>query len=304
VEVPYGYADDGGYPDYDLYDEPADPSPIPAWPDVPATTPALGPAPTAGPDPAPQSAEDARRPAPGLLELTVPWSALAQRSASPATLTRIGPITAEQARLLAAVAATTPATRWRVILTDTHGHALAVTTIPRHTTRPHRHRAQPSSAAGLVGRVTVTVPITALDASLTPAGHPLLGVIAKGAARALLHLQQEAESSQTGPGGCDHHAAAAGYRPTAAIRGYVTARDQTCRYPCCRQPAWHADLDHTRPWHKGGRTCPCNLGALCRTHHILKQLQGWALTQPRPGVFQWTTPTGRTYTCEPDVHPA
>ena len=60
------------------------------------------------------------------------WSALALRSASPATLSRIGPITAEQARLLAAAAAATPATRWRVILTDAHGHALAVTTIPRH----------------------------------------------------------------------------------------------------------------------------------------------------------------------------
>ena len=108
----------------------------------------------------------------------------------------------------------------------------------------------------------------------------------------------------TAAGGCDHHAATAGYRPSAAIRDYVTARDQTCRYPCCRQPAWHADLDHTRPWHTGGPTCPCNLGALCRTHHILKQLQGWTLTQPRPGTFQWTTPTGRTYTTEPDIHPA
>ena len=61
---------------------------------------------------------------------------------------------------------------------------------------------------------------------------------------------------------------------------------------------------HTHPWHKGGPTCPCNLGALCRTHHILKQLQGWTLTQPRPGTFHWTTPTGRTYTCEPDIHPS
>ena len=48
-EVPDGYADDGGYPDYDLYDEPADPSPIPAWPHIPATTSAPGPAPTAAP---------------------------------------------------------------------------------------------------------------------------------------------------------------------------------------------------------------------------------------------------------------
>ncbi len=251
------------------------------------------------------------------------WSALALRSASPATLTRIGPITAEQARLLAAVAASGPATRWRVILTDPHGHALAVTTLPRHATRLRRipSPASPAGcsrppATGLVGRVTVTVPITALDAPPPPGGHGLLAGIATAAARALVGLQHELQSTEPDPskpgsgrpstaaGGCDHHAATAGYRPSAAIRDYVTARDQTCRYPCCRQPAWHADLDHTRPWHTGGPTCPCNLGALCRTHHILKQLQGWTLTQPRPGTFQWTTPTGRTYTTEPDIHPA
>jgi hypothetical protein len=80
----------------------------------------------------------------------------------------------------------------------------------------------------------------------------------------------------------------------------VIARDLTCRFPYCGQPAWRGDLDHTHPWHKGGRTCRCNLGPLCRFHHILKQLLGWSLTQPRPGVFQWTTPAGRVYTVEPD----
>ncbi|MGH3397707.1 MAG: HNH endonuclease signature motif containing protein, partial [Streptosporangiaceae bacterium] len=184
-------------------------------------------------------------------------------------------------------------------------------------------------------------PITALDGPPPPAGHPLLAALTRAAARALARLQHEIDSTEPGtsqpatsppatsppatsqpgtgqpgtgqsdpwqaaasPDDCRHHAATAGYRPTTAIRDYVTARDQTCRYPCCRQPAWHADLDHTRAWHRGGRTCPCNLGALCRTHHILKQLQGWTLTQPRPGTFQWTTPAGRTHTREPDIHPS
>ncbi len=68
LEVPEGYADDGGYPDYDLYDEPADPNPIPAWPPVPATTPALGPTahrPRRGPpgarQPSPTTMPDAPR---------------------------------------------------------------------------------------------------------------------------------------------------------------------------------------------------------------------------------------------------
>jgi len=285
VDVPDGYADEGGYLDCDLYDEPADPSPIPAWPSVPATI---------------SAASGAGQPARGRLELTLAWSALALGSASPGTLTRIGPVTAEQVRLLAAVAATSRATRWRVILTDSHGHALAVTAIPRRATRPRQDR-----GPGLVGRVTVTMPITALDGPLLPGGHPLLGAIASTAARLLLRLRQtaEADAEASQEDGCAHLGATSGYRPTTAIREYVIARDQTCRYPCCRQPAWHGDLDHSRPWHLGGRTCPCNLGALCRAHHILKQLQGWTLTQPRPGVFRWTTPAGRTYTTEPDVHP-
>src|SRR6185437_5223219 len=83
LEVPEGYADDGGYPDYDLYDEPDDPSPIPAWPGLPAPTPAPGhgpaPAGTAAPGPAPGPAAPGTgpatgRPARGLLELTMPWS--------------------------------------------------------------------------------------------------------------------------------------------------------------------------------------------------------------------------------------
>jgi hypothetical protein len=45
------------------------------------------------------------------------------------------------------------------------------------------------------------------------------------------------------------------------------------------------------------------LGGLCRFHHQLKQRRGWQLTQTS-GVFTWTTPTGRSYTTEPDSHAA
>ena len=104
-------------------------------------------------------------------------------------------------------------------------------------------------------------------------------------------------------GGCAHHLAAPGYRPPPSLREYITARDLTCRFITCRQPAWRANIDHTIPWEKGGLTCTCNLGGLCRFHHRLKQRLGWSLTQSAPGIFQWTTPTGRTYTATPDVHP-
>ncbi|HEY6480192.1 MAG TPA: HNH endonuclease signature motif containing protein, partial [Streptosporangiaceae bacterium] len=88
------------------------------------------------------------------------------------------------------------------------------------------------------------------------------------------------------------------------LRDYVVARDLTCRFPSCGQPAWRGDLDHTQPWEAGGLTCDCNLGALCRHHHILKQHPGWRLTQVRPGAFEWVTPTGRAYACAPASYAA
>ncbi|HWM96057.1 MAG TPA: hypothetical protein VNO54_03285, partial [Streptosporangiaceae bacterium] len=67
---------------------------------------------------------------------------------------------------------------------------------------------------------------------------------------------------------------------------------------------WRCDLDHSVPYQKGGKTCSCNLGGLCRFHHILKQHHLWRLVQPEPGSFAWITPTGRTYYAQPDQHAA
>jgi hypothetical protein len=77
----------------------------------------------------------------------------------------------------------------------------------------------------------------------------------------------------------------------------------TCRSAVCRQPAWRADLDHTRPYDQHGRTCTCNLGGGCRRDHQLKQHPRWKLEQDRPGFFTWITPAGRTYPVGPDTHP-
>jgi hypothetical protein len=57
-------------------------------------------------------------------------------------------------------------------------------------------------------------------------------------------------------------------------------------------------MDHTLAFDKGGRTCPCDLGALCRRHHQLKQERDWQLEQDGKGAFTWTTP-GLTYYKEP-----
>lgn len=103
-------------------------------------------------------------------------------------------------------------------------------------------------------------------------------------------------------GGCAHTMETKGYRVTRTLRRWVAIRDRTCRHPACRRRAPQCDQDHTVPYDKGGRTCPCGLGSLCRVHHQLKQLPGWHLSQDG-GVFTWTTPAGLTYRKEPHRYP-
>ncbi|MCW2898069.1 MAG: hypothetical protein JWO67_334 [Streptosporangiaceae bacterium] len=91
-----------------------------------------------------------------------------------------------------------------------------------------------------------------------------------------------------------------GYRPPAAMRRMVINRDGTCRFPTCRARAARCDHDHTLAHHRGGPTCPCNLGLLCRRHHRLKQGADWTLIQLWPGVLLWISPTGHCYTVGPD----
>ena len=88
-----------------------------------------------------------------------------------------------------------------------------------------------------------------------------------------------------------HH----GYRPPAAMRRLVQARDGSSSFPGCDRPAAQCDLDHTIPHHVGGPTCPCNLAALCRSHHRLKQHPDWTLIRLWPGVLLWISPTGHWY---------
>jgi hypothetical protein len=99
-------------------------------------------------------------------------------------------------------------------------------------------------------------------------------------------------------GTCDHQHAEPGYRPSRKLGHLVRARNATCPAPGCDATSWHADLDHTEPWPHGS-TDECNLGPPCRHNHRTKQAPGWKLEQPEPGLFRWTTPSGRTYETRP-----
>ncbi len=236
-------------------------------------------------------------PAPGgLIDVQIPWSTLVEDSGEPGHLSRIGPITPAQARYLADLAARDTAVQWRVIVTGPDGRAEAVTRVPRGRTDSVTH---PSP----VRQVTLTMSerdLSRPSANETPAVlRQALGAAAKAVERA----KQRAAMDAAAADGCAHEQESPAYRPPPRLREYITARDVTCRFPTCRQPAWRCDLDHSVPYDQGGRTCSCNLGGLCRFHHQLKQHRRWRLIQS-VGTFTWTTPAGRAYIAEPDRHAA
>lgn len=108
-------------------------------------------------------------------------------------------------------------------------------------------------------------------------------------------------TTEQGPAGVTtgahgHH----GYRPPAGMRRLIERTHQVCAFPTCDRPAPRCDLDHTIAWHQGGPTCPCNMSALCRRHHRLKQHPQWRLFQPWPGLLVWVTPAGKWHTVIPE----
>lgn len=97
------------------------------------------------------------------------------------------------------------------------------------------------------------------------------------------------------------------YKPPAALREFVIARDRTCQFPGCQTPGWRCDIDHVEPWTgdaDGGQTKADNLITLCRRHHRLKTHNNWRvrIRKPQDGrsdppetVIEWTSPHGQVH---------
>jgi hypothetical protein len=188
---------------------------------------------------------------------------------------------------------------------------------------PQRGQAkQRGGDSGLVSRITLTLPLDLVTGHAEPARataaalggsdslRKVLAAALVAADKAVARAARVAGANHPGETlagtegkGCDHAGAEARYRPSDRLRELIMARDQTCRLPVCRQPAWQSDLDHTVPFDDGGLTCRCNFGPVCRAHHQVKQRPGWHLVQRQPGIFEWTTPAGRRYRVSPDPHP-
>jgi hypothetical protein len=245
----------------------------------------------------------------GFLDLRIPWPTLARGDPEPGYLTRLGPITPAQASCLALLAADDPGVEWRVVLANDMGRALAVTRVRRGRSPAGPARAGLDDPSSLLHRVTVVMAASELNIAGCKGlraegnlGQVLAAIITAGQQAVVQAAERTAADAEAG--GCAHGQASVAYQVPARLREFVNLRDLTCRFPICRQPAWRCDCDHTRPWDQDGPTCCCNLGPLCRFHHQLKQLAGWHLDQPSPGSFTWTTPTGRTYTIQPDQQAA
>ncbi|WP_341941794.1 DUF222 domain-containing protein [Microbacterium sp. LWH10-1.2] len=91
------------------------------------------------------------------------------------------------------------------------------------------------------------------------------------------------------------------YTPTTAMKRFLRARDQHCRFPGCRMPVHRSEIDHNHDHAKGGRTAVDNLAHFCRTHHALKHPDvpdphRWTAQQRPGGSITWTSPLGRAYT--------
>jgi hypothetical protein len=263
--------------------------------------------PHAGPN-ARQSRADSEDPQPGTrnrnraspVNLSLSLRTLLGLGAEPGQLSRIGPVTAVTARQIVSEAVGSGSAAWRVTVVGAGGEPLGVARLPR-THQP------PIPAGRLRYRIELLFPASLLlKREHGPpdwgklAGRGELGKIVMAAIRAAGRVLPEYPMADP----CDHRLAVACYRIPKGLRRLLEARDRTCRFPSCRQPAWRSDMDHTVAHHLGGRTCGCNLSAECRHHHRLKQQPGWILRQPAPGLLTWTTPARLVYASTPEPYAA
>jgi hypothetical protein len=92
----------------------------------------------------------------------------------------------------------------------------------------------------------------------------------------------------------------AAYRPTRRLDEHLIARDETCSFRHCDQPADACDTEHAIPHDQGGATDETNCAPMCRRHHRLKTHGGWHVVRARDGTVTWTSPLGCTYTSPPE----
>ena len=241
------------------------------------------------------------------VNLTIPLATLLGLADRPGTLSRTGPVDPALARQLAAAAARSPRSTWCITVTGTDHRPLAHgcgRPPPHHDRRDKRGTAQaardgplytPGDDHGPPPTGTIRLDIAALTGITGPdAGTGAAAATAGGLLFALEDL--------AGP--CDHRHQAEGHDPGVRLRHLTGILNACCTFPPCRRPQDRCDYEHSTPYDKGGRTCLCQAGPVCRRNHRNKQAPGWHLEHAGArGWFRWTTPSGRSYLSHPTQYP-
>src|SRR5215472_6677602 len=223
----------------------------------------------------------------GTVNLTMPLASWLGMSDAPGNVAGFGPLDADDSRAIADALAARADTKWCLTLTGAHGRPVAHGCARAGPPPSQRRPDQPTGPPGAADR---------------PRDGPRTNALSEPNAR-LSGRTLIFRLTLLADGSCDHACETAAYRPSPRLRHLTEIRHATCTYPGCRRPATRCDADHTVAYHRGGRTCLCNLAPLCRHHHEVKQSPGWVLHQASPGVMTWTTPAGRRYTVGPSDYP-
>jgi Domain of unknown function (DUF222) len=300
---------------------PPEPPPQPPQPQSPAPAP---------PSSSPWSASPSSPAPPTLTDLTIPLATLLGPPRRPGESHGFGPLDPALCRALAALAAASPHTTACVTVTDENGYAIGHGCLRAGRRRAPLPGAPDPPLTALPARLNLTITAARLTKLLQPAGQPRPPGPAPRSGWALAKsaapgppappgdppwcatwtvtlpsgLQYQAPLEPVPTHACDHRRESHAYEPNDMLRHLVQIRDAECTLPTCSRHARESDFEHAVPYDQGGRTCGCNAGARSRACHQVKQTPGWKLTQPKPGWHQWQTPSGRTYTQEPNRYPA
>jgi hypothetical protein len=256
----------------------------------------LPPSPRVGQDPA-GGQSGAGVMVPGRLNLTVPLSTLAGEAGRPGELSGFGPADPWQARRLGQGALNSPGSKVCVTVTDEHG-AMTGHGCARPPTRAERKALNGHSPPGPGRPGPSLTPFPGQDPRQLQSGCGTW-VLDPGNGRDVLVVQIWPVSTDP----CDHRLLTAAHNPGKELRHLTELRYGSCSGPVCRRPARQCDWEHNEPWEQDGATCLHNGNPKCRFEHRLKQDPRWTVTQHPDGSIDWTAPTGRTATTEPQTFP-
>jgi hypothetical protein len=252
-----------------------------------------------------------------LPDLTLPLLTFLGLAERPGMLSRAGPVDPGLARTLAAAAARNPGSTWCITVTGTDHRPVA-----HGCGRPPRKpgRGKPGAARQSRPREPARDgPAGQPGDNHDPPGTGTATENGTGTGTGTMRLNIAALTGNTTStrgagdleftmenldGPCDHAHQAAGHDPGVTLKHLTGILNQYCTFLTCRRPHRQSDYEHSTPFDKGGRTCLCDGGPVCRHHHRDKQAPGWHLERGNArGWFRWTTASGRTYTTGPTQYP-